>query len=76
MVDEDNAQMSEFVRHKLGSFMNGKAFYEFTQKEEDLSYYKEVVNVQKSWVGREHHSYMQGIFGMICASEIIVFMVV
>ena len=56
--------------------MNGKAFYEFTQKEEDLSYYKEVVNVQKSWVGREHHSYMQGIFGMICASEIIVFMVV
>ena len=49
-VDEDNVQMSKFVKQKLGSFMNGKAFYEFTQKEEDLSYYKEVVNVQKSLV--------------------------
>ena len=45
-VDEDNIQMSRFIEKTLGTFENGRAFYEFTG-EEDLIYYKEVVKVQK-----------------------------
>lgn len=50
-VDEDNVQMSKFVEKKLSprTFENGRAFYEFTDKE-DLNYYKEVVAEQKNKV--------------------------
>ena len=48
-VDVNNVQMSTFINKKLGSFENGRAFYEFTD-EEDLMYYKEVVNKFKSKV--------------------------
>ena len=41
-VDKNNIRMSEFIRAKIGSFENGKAFYEFKQSE-DLPCYKEVV---------------------------------
>ena len=43
-VDKNNVRMSEFIRTKIGSFDNGKAFYEFNQSE-DLPCYKEVVHV-------------------------------
>ena len=47
-VDEDNVQMAKFVTEKLKvKFENGKAFYEFTQMEEDLLYYKDVVVMPK-----------------------------
>ena len=47
-VDYDNVQMAEFVKEKLRvKFENGKAFYEFTQMEEDLLYYKDVVVMPK-----------------------------
>ena len=44
-VDENYVQMSSFIMKnlKIESFENGRAFYEFTD-EEDLIYYKEVVN--------------------------------
>lgn len=46
-VDEDYVKMSEFVTAKLGTFENGRAFYEFNREEEDLLYYKEVVRMNK-----------------------------
>ena len=48
-VEKDNMRMSSFVKQNLGSFENGRAFYEFTS-EEDFLHYKEVVKVQKSQV--------------------------
>ena len=48
-VKKSNMRMSSFIKQKLGSFENGRAFYEFTD-EEDFLHYKEVVNVQKSQV--------------------------
>ena len=50
-VDENNVRMSEFVKMKIGSFENGRAFYEFKQPE-DLLYYKEVVHVPTSLIDR------------------------
>ena len=47
--DEDNTQMSKFFEKNLGYFENGKAFYEFKDKE-DLIFYKEVVREQKNKV--------------------------
>ena len=48
-VDEDNVQMSDFIKRALGvtEFENGKAYYEFTQTEEDLVSYKEVVRMRQ-----------------------------
>ena len=49
-VDEENVQMSDFVKRALGvtEFENGRAYYEFAlQTEEDLVSYKEVVRMQK-----------------------------
>ena len=48
-VDEDNVQMAKFIKDKLGEdkFENGKAFYEFTQREEDFLFYKDVVLMPK-----------------------------
>ena len=45
-VDEDNVEMSDFVRNSLGisDFKNSHAFYEFTD-EEDLRYYRDVVHL-------------------------------
>ena len=49
-VNEDYVQMSDFVKKNLGvKFENGKAFYELTQ-EEDLLFYKEVVQMPKVMV--------------------------
>ena len=43
-VDKENAQMAKFVEEKLKvKFENGKAFYEFTQMEEDMLFYRDVV---------------------------------
>lgn len=50
-VDENNVRMSEFVKMKIGSFENGRAFHEFKQPE-DLLYYKEVVHVPTSLIDR------------------------
>ena len=50
-VDENNVRMSEFVKMKIGSFENGRAFYEFKQPE-DLLHYKEVVHVSTSLIDR------------------------
>ena len=47
-VDEDNVQMAKFVEDKLKvKFENGRAFYEFTQMEEDFLFYKDVVPMHK-----------------------------
>jgi hypothetical protein len=48
-VDEDNVQMSHFIERKLPNlkFENGKAFYEFTETEEDLLCYRDVVRMNK-----------------------------
>lgn len=48
-VDEDNVQMAKFIKDKLNKvkFENGRAFYEFTQREEDLLFYKDVVLMPK-----------------------------
>ena len=47
-VDEDNVQMANLVEKKLKvKFENGRAFYEFTQTEEDLLFYKDVVRMPK-----------------------------
>ena len=43
-VEKDNMRMSSFVKQNLGSFENGRAFYEFTS-EEDFLHYEEVVKV-------------------------------
>ena len=43
-VDQNNIRMSDFVKKKIGTFENGKIFYEFKQ-DEDLPCYKEVVHV-------------------------------
>ena len=50
-VDENYVQMSNFIikNLKIESFVNGRAFYEFTD-EEDLIYYKEVVKEQRKKV--------------------------
>ena len=50
-VDMSNVRMSEFIRMKIGSFENGKAFYEFMQPE-DLPCYREVVYVPMSLIDR------------------------
>ena len=50
-VDKNNIRMSKFVRAKIGSFDNGKAFYEFKQHEY-LPCYKEVVHVPMSVYNR------------------------
>ena len=47
-VNEDNIQMSEFIEKTLSkTFENGRAFYEFSQMDEDLLSYKEVVQMPK-----------------------------
>ena len=43
--------MSEFIRMKIGSFENGKAFYEFKEPE-DLACYKEVVHIPMTLIDR------------------------
>ena len=46
-VDKD-VQMAKFVKEKLGvKFENGRAFYEFTQTEEDLLFYRDIVVMPK-----------------------------
>ena len=49
IVEEDKAQISEYVKKKLGTFQTGRAFYELdlSSNDEDLKYYKEVVYVQE-----------------------------
>ena len=50
-VDEDNVQMSDFVKRALGvtKFENGRGYYEFTQMEmeDNFLFYKEVVRMNK-----------------------------
>lgn len=46
-MDEDNVQMSKFVKNKKGTFENGKVYYEFTRKEEDILEGTEVVLIKK-----------------------------
>ena len=48
-VNEENVRMSEFVKRKLkiSSFERGRAFYEFTLKE-DLPYCRKVVRMTKN----------------------------
>ena len=48
-VDEDNVQMSDFVKRTLGvtEFENGRAYYQLTQTEEDFVSYKEVLRMHK-----------------------------
>ena len=46
---EENPRMSEFVRNMGKKFEIGRAYYEYSESDdEDLSYYKEVVFVQNS----------------------------
>ena len=47
-VNEDNVQMSVFIENTLETkFENGRAFYQLTKMEEDLLFYKEVVQMPK-----------------------------
>ena len=41
-VDEENVRMSTFIRNKLGSFEKGRAFFEFTEKE-DLPFCRKAI---------------------------------
>ena len=42
-VDGDDVKMSKFIKNKGYKFKNGCVYYEFSQEEQDLQYYKEVV---------------------------------
>jgi hypothetical protein len=45
---EKDVQMAKFVEERLGAkFENRRAFYEFTQMEEDLLFYRDVVAMPK-----------------------------
>ena len=45
---ENDVQMAKFVEEKIEvKFENGRAFYEFTQMEEDLLFYRDVVAMPK-----------------------------
>ena len=44
-VGQNNIRMSEFIKAEIGSFENGKVFYEFRKADEDLSCCKEVIHV-------------------------------
>ena len=47
-VDENNVQMSAFIERKLNlKFKNDRAFHEFTETEEDLLCYRDVVRMKK-----------------------------
>ena len=46
IVDSDYVQMSKFVLTKLGQFEDGRAFYEFTRKEEDIFSNAKVVKMK------------------------------
>ena len=47
-VDENNVRMSAFIERKLKlKFENGRAFHEFTETEEDLLCYRDVVRMKK-----------------------------
>ena len=39
--------MSKFVRNNIGTFENGKAYYEFTREEEDIIEGTEVVLIKE-----------------------------
>ena len=46
-MDED-VQMAKFVEEKLGvKFEDERAFYEFTQIEEDMLFYRDIVAMPK-----------------------------
>ena len=62
-VDEDNVQMSDFVKRALGvtEFENGRAYYEFIQTEEDLVSYKEVVRMHKVNFKNKLEVYVLGV---------------
>ena len=46
-VDRNNVRMSKFIETKLKcQFEDGKAFYEVTEDEEDLLYYKKILRPQ------------------------------
>ena len=46
-VDQDRVRMSKFIETKLNcKFEDGKAFYETTENEEDLLYYKKILRPQ------------------------------
>ena len=54
-VDKD-IQMAKFVEEKLNvKFENGRAFYEFSQMEEDLLYYRDVVVMPKVRTNNNTH---------------------
>ena len=45
---KEDVQMAKFVEEKLGvKFEKRRAFYEFTQMEEDLLFYRDVVAMPK-----------------------------
>ena len=47
-VEQDCVRMSKFIETKLNcKFEDGKAFYEVTENEEDLLYYKKILRPQK-----------------------------
>lgn len=53
-AEEDNIQMSEYVKKKHGSFQAEKAFYELplsSDNKKDLEYYREVVYAPKEVCG-------------------------
>ena len=45
---KEDVQMAKFVEEKLGvKFEKRRAFYEFTQMEEDLLFYRDIVAIPK-----------------------------
>ena len=50
-VDQDCVRMSKFIETKLNcKFEDGQAFYEVTENEEDLLYYKKILRPQTNKV--------------------------
>ena len=50
-VDQDHVRMSKFIEGELGyQFEDRKAFYEVTENEEDLLYYRKMLHPKKEHV--------------------------
>ena len=49
--DDDRVRLSKFIETKLGcQYEDGNAFYEVTENEEDLLYYKKILRPKKNEV--------------------------
>ena len=56
-VDKDCVRMSQFIEEKLNcKFEDGRAFYEVTENEEDLLYYKKILRPQTDKVAIYLHT--------------------